>query len=246
MKTSLSNPIPLKHTCLPEMVEKELIKYIKREKVQSGQVLPSEKQLSEYFGVGRASIREGVARLKNAGLVKSVQGLGIVLNDVSLDKYFQSMIGSKLGQFINMTDEEIGQLIEIRTLLEQDACLKYIQHGVESDLEGIFHCLEVLRKDAQIKDEENFRIHDLDFHKAIVHLGKNKVADYFYSIIRIPSLREIEMLFSHENFDQIQNWHEEIYKALLNKDSVVTELIVEHLSYSFDSSEYIIFNAKKS
>lgn len=241
MVKKLENPVPLKHVCLPEMVEKEIVNYIKRENIQCGDVLPSEKQFSEFFGVGRASIREGVARLRSAGLVKSVQGLGIVLNNISLDNYFQSIMNSDLGHFLHMTREEISQLIEVRALIEQNACTKYLKVGSPNELNRVYDCLQLLRSDAKTEDEVRFRVHDVDFHKAIVELGHNKIMDYFYSFIRIPSLREIEVLFTHENFSKIQKWHEEIYSALVNKDNNVISLLKEHLNYLFSESNIIEF-----
>ncbi|MEU5959562.1 winged helix-turn-helix domain-containing protein, partial [Streptomyces sp. NPDC047525] len=64
-----------KHVQRPEpmymVVARELANEIKEGRYEPGQLLPSENELVEIFGVGKATVRQAVAELRGMGLVYS-------------------------------------------------------------------------------------------------------------------------------------------------------------------------------
>jgi DNA-binding transcriptional regulator YhcF (GntR family) len=65
---------PLARKKLSEMVEEELEQMIRRREFAEGDALPSERELMEFFNVGRPSVREALAALKRKGLVQINNG----------------------------------------------------------------------------------------------------------------------------------------------------------------------------
>jgi DNA-binding FadR family transcriptional regulator len=59
-----------------ELIADRLIDELRQGKLQPGERLPSERQLAEYLGVGRASVREALASLQLRGLVETRRGAG--------------------------------------------------------------------------------------------------------------------------------------------------------------------------
>lgn len=49
-----------------------------------GSTLPPERELAEWLGVNRTSLRQGLARLQHMGLIEARQGSGNVVRDPSV------------------------------------------------------------------------------------------------------------------------------------------------------------------
>jgi len=63
-------------TDLPTRIARSLLDYIRDEKLESGDKLPSQTILSERLHVSRTSLREALARLQTEGLIRQVHGVG--------------------------------------------------------------------------------------------------------------------------------------------------------------------------
>jgi len=60
--------------------KEKLINYIKKNKLQVGDRLPAESELSRILGISRLTLREAFNALKNDGLINSIQGKGTFLS----------------------------------------------------------------------------------------------------------------------------------------------------------------------
>ncbi|MBN1264912.1 MAG: GntR family transcriptional regulator [Anaerolineales bacterium] len=63
-------------TDLPTRIARSLLAFIRTEKLQSGDRLPSQTILAEHLNVSRTSLREALARLQTEGLIQQVHGVG--------------------------------------------------------------------------------------------------------------------------------------------------------------------------
>ncbi|MDY6943574.1 MAG: phosphonate metabolism transcriptional regulator PhnF [Pseudomonadota bacterium] len=68
------------YTQIAEMLEREI-----RERYEPGQMLPSEAELAERFGVNRHTVRRAVEALIGPGLVERVHGKGTVVLNPAID-----------------------------------------------------------------------------------------------------------------------------------------------------------------
>lgn len=73
---SLNNSSVPSWTPLPQVVARRLQKMILDGELSAGDVIPSQRQLSEQFNVSRASLREALLTLETLGLVKTEPGRG--------------------------------------------------------------------------------------------------------------------------------------------------------------------------
>jgi GntR family transcriptional repressor for pyruvate dehydrogenase complex len=66
---------------LPAQVAEILTEAVLAGRFVPGSTLPPERELAEQLGVNRTSLRQGIARLEQAGLVEARQGIGTVVLD---------------------------------------------------------------------------------------------------------------------------------------------------------------------
>lgn len=74
----------LKKIKLSEMVAVELKDYIIKNQLNPGNILPTEMELVEMFGVSRPSVREGIKILQNLGIVESRNKKGLIVKEADL------------------------------------------------------------------------------------------------------------------------------------------------------------------
>ena len=61
-----------------------LFKMITEKKWQTGEFLPSERELSAMFNVDRLTVRKSLAMLAEEGLVEKIAGLGTKVTEVNI------------------------------------------------------------------------------------------------------------------------------------------------------------------
>lgn len=79
-----NSPIPLYH-----QVQMDLLNLLQSGRLNRSDMLPTEKELCEAYGVGRQTLREAVSRLVNEGLLERTAGRGtVVLSGENRLKFF--------------------------------------------------------------------------------------------------------------------------------------------------------------
>lgn len=73
-----------KTVSLSRKVKKRIIEYILNEKLQPGNVLPSEVSLMKMFGVSRYTVREALALLEQDKILYKIQGKGTFVNKIPI------------------------------------------------------------------------------------------------------------------------------------------------------------------
>jgi GntR family transcriptional repressor for pyruvate dehydrogenase complex len=69
---------------LPAQVAEILTEAVLAGRFPPGSTLPPERELAEQLGINRTSLRQALARLEQAGLVESRQGVGTVVRDPAI------------------------------------------------------------------------------------------------------------------------------------------------------------------
>jgi DNA-binding FadR family transcriptional regulator len=113
--------------------------------VEPGDSLPSERELSETFGVGRPTIREALRILHVMGLININAGIrGSTVRRVDITQYLDT-IREQLSYLINVDEQSIQNLWEVRKYVElgiaQSASRNATQQDI-SDLEQLFQKME--------------------------------------------------------------------------------------------------------
>ena len=95
------------------IVAEQLKKWIIEKNLQPGDRLPTEQVLSEELGVARHTLREGIKRLSQLGIVSSKTGSGLYICDVSFENMAEYMQFLKQWGYISLPD-----IYSVREMLE--------------------------------------------------------------------------------------------------------------------------------
>jgi len=129
-----------KKTITQQIIE-EISSYIREGELNSGDKLPSEKELRERFEVGRSSIREALHALVALGVLESHAGKGYYVRD----NYSLPLDNSLIFDLI-VEEEDFFDMVELREVLEKEIGVMAIQRATEKDIKNVKRAVEEMEK----------------------------------------------------------------------------------------------------
>lgn len=105
---------------------------IQRDRLTSGDRLPSERELSERLGVGRSSVREAFRALELLGLIETRHGEGTFLRD-----FRDHRLVELLGMFILQNGQAENDVVEMKNWIESASLNRLFLSGKDT-LEHFF------------------------------------------------------------------------------------------------------------
>lgn len=124
-----------------------------------GQNLPTERELSDQFGVSRASIREALRALEAQGLVSTNPNSGsrTVVAEVSSGPLIEAMV-----HMVRLRQVSLEDLVDLRCVLEDSAVRRAARRDVAEELDGARDALAVMLD--RTVSVEDFDAADVRFH----------------------------------------------------------------------------------
>jgi GntR family transcriptional repressor for pyruvate dehydrogenase complex len=192
-----------------------------------GKRIPTEKELSELYSVGRGSVREALQHLIAIGLLEREKKAIFVSNDVT------EIIVQPLNLLIGLKKITANELFETRFAVETAmagmAALRREQTDIEK-IEGILKEME------NSKGLESYIKENIHFHAAVASTSKNNLLIKIFESIQIP-LREQqqEVITRRIARRQALDEHKEILHAICVKDQQLAKKLMEqHLKRGFE------------
>lgn len=190
--------------------------------LKPGEKLPSTKELSERFQVGRSTVREALSALKAMGLVEIHQGEGsyvrsIESQDVGLPE-FDSLLMSK---------ETVLELIEARKALEIAGAAVAAEKRTDDDL-GKFEAV-LKRMEEHLGDEEEGERSDIEFHLILAEATHNSIIVRLIDSISsqmqtaIRETRRLEMYANRQVSIQLWQEHQAVYEAIRGRNAAAAQ-----------------------
>lgn len=183
--------------------------------------LPTERQLAEQFGVGRAVTRRALAELEAEGMIRRYVGR---------------------GTFVAPARKEIAvapgavspaEYVEARLRFEPELAWMIVTNATAEDFERMEECL---RRSESASGREEFELWDAAFHQALAAATHNKLAIAMHELIH--TVRHEETMWGtlrqHREMPdqpaQYQREHRDILEALRRRDpGAARELLATHL-----------------
>lgn len=159
---------------LSEGVCTELERRIRSGEYGPGEQLPTEKLLSESFGVSRAVIREAVSRLKADGLIESRQGSGAFVAARPKSINFKVPAGSE-------PQMNLEHVFELRTLVEMTVAELAARRRTDEDLAVMRLQLDAM--DEALRVDGDGSVADDEFHTAIAAATHNPLVQRFVGFL---------------------------------------------------------------
>lgn len=173
-----------------EQVAEQLLGQIGSRHLKPGDPLPSERELTEGFGVGRSSIREALRMLESQGVITSANGGAFVVADAA------NPLNSSL-QLVFALDSETGvhDLFELRRIIDCEAAALAAERRTDEHLAAM--ALAIAEMEAALAAfgrDERFVLADLRFHLAIAEATGNRLIVYSMQAARDVVRRALEQV----------------------------------------------------
>jgi len=220
--------------------QKEIISKIRDlihfKNLEPGDKLPSERMLSEKFGVSRSNIREAIQKLEYYGILLSKPQSGTFIANIG-----QVAMKGMLEDILRLDDPDFKSLVETRILLELKTSRLAALRRTDEDLAQMKEALEAYS--TKVINGEDAVQEDLLFHLSIAKACGNSTMNTFMLIITPEILTNFEKYHvcdENQAFVGIQE-HKDIYEAIKKQDP---KLAKEKMKVHFKMLYQYCYNMK--
>lgn len=181
--------------------------------LEPGDKLPSERTLSEKFGVSRSSLREAIQKLEFYGLLKSKPQSGTFVADIG-----QVAMNGMMEDILRLEEPDFKSLVETRILLELKTVRLAALRRTDLDLEQMEKAMNDYKE--KVLNGEDAVQEDLLFHLAIAKACGNSTMNTFMLTITPEIITNFE---THHVCDENQalkgiQEHEDVFEAIKKQD----------------------------
>ena len=189
---------------------KELINY---KNLEPGDKLPSERMLSDKFGVTRSNVRDAIQKLEFYGLLKSIPQSGTFVANIGV-----IAMNGMIDDILRLETADFKSLVETRILLELKTVRLASLRRSDEDLKDIKDALNAYSE--KVLTGQDAVQEDLLFHLAIAKASGNSMINTFMLTITPQILIDFEKYHvcdKHQAILGIKE-HTEIYEAIKKQD----------------------------
>lgn len=212
----------LSRETLADRLQEQLKRQLLSGRLAPGAAMPSERELREAFGVGRTTVREALQGLVSSGFLTRESGRLIVRHPCDISP-------GLLDLAARASDASIGQVFDVRKLLEVHAASLAANNRTDADLAALAECLR--RMDT--RDETQYHTADRGFHCAVVRASHNTILAELYEaglglFFRKPAFWRVFTRSPQQRYRVGSGYegHLQIHDAIVRRDP---ELAVEQM-----------------
>jgi GntR family transcriptional repressor for pyruvate dehydrogenase complex len=158
---------PFEKKSLVDQVEERILDHIRDGKLETGDKLPTELELTKSLGVSRTIIREALSRLRMLGLLESKKKRGLILCEPDVFSRCSQMFDAAF-----LSDETQQDLYEMRLILEIGLAESLFMHKTDEGLEEL-KCV-VTRTENAANEKTRVKL-DAEFHRTLYKIAGNNL-----------------------------------------------------------------------
>ena len=215
---------------LPGQIAQALRAEIVTGRLPPGARLPTEKALSEQFGVSRPVVREAIASLKHDGVVTTRQGLGAFVTQGGTSNVFRLDVGP-------LEDAaELAHIIELLVAVETAVTEKAAERRTAGQLAALKKALAAIER-AMATGRDGVS-EDIAFHRLVAEASGNpffrELNDFLEARVRhfIRTARTNTARFAGLQ-RVVQDEHAAIFEAIRRQDAAAARRAAEsHLRHA--------------
>ena len=162
-----------------KVVAERLKQWIIENDLQPEDRLPTEQQLSEELGVARHTLREGIKRLSQLGIVGSRAGSGLYISKVNFDNVAEYILFLKQRGYISLDD-----IVSVRLSLECSVARAAAQQGDGEHIAQLSRLVEKMDESWANNDFKSYVVHDVSFHMTLAESTGNLLFSGIISALR--------------------------------------------------------------
>ena len=203
----------IKRNPLYEQVSNNIIQKIIDEGLVDGTQIPSERMLSEQFGVSRVVIREAMKVLVKNGMVVIEPGRGTFISDktnISLHK--------ALDLVCRIQGIDSYKVMEVRIPLEILAAGLAAQRADQKDIKVLSACVEEC--ETNLHDVKKFIVSDEKFHLGLADAAKNELLSALVQpLVNLIQLVRANTAGLPNATESACHHHRKVFEAIKNHDA---------------------------
>lgn len=187
-----------------------------------GEKLPSARDLCIKMGISRPVVSAGLIELEKLGFVEVLPRKGAFVCDYRRKGTVETLLAIMRYNGGAMRRNEVVSLLQVRQSLEILCMEQVILHASDRELEAFSPFLDrIARADDPVKTAEAV----FAFHHELAVLSGNMLLPLLYHSFRTESLYLWTICGKHFGCRQLYETKLSLYQALLNRDTVATNLI---------------------
>jgi len=207
---------------IAQEVAQRLRNLILRGEYQPGDKLPPERRLAENLGVNRATLREALKNLEQAGLVRIRQGDGTRVQD-----FLQTAGLDLLAHLVSLGETTglsiLNDILEFRQIVGREVARLAAQRATGDQLDQ----LEAIASGSSASVEDAL-VQDLDFYLQLARAGHNTVFVLLLNSVG-EAVRRFGGFFANFNpsVEQVSAHHREVIEAVRAGDAEAASLAAD-------------------
>lgn len=208
---------------LSDRVVTHLVNHIRRRRLPSGAIVPSEIQLSSQLKVSRGIVREAYRSLKTAGILEITNG-----RSPRVGRLTNQAVVQFLQHALSTAQASQAQVFDVRSSIEVRAAELAAEKRTDKDVEALQREAAAMR--AAGRHRGRFVRADLRFHEAIARATGNPLFDLLGSALRESLELTIRAGFdsrhTKEELDRVAQIHAGIADAIGAQDVDATRRLM--------------------
>lgn len=202
----MSTTGPIHKRKLYQEVVDRLMARIEGGEIRPGDQLPPERELMDFYGVGRPAVREALQAMERSGIVEISHGERARVVVPTADDLIRQ-IGSGARHLLSMQPDTLEHLKDARVFLEAGTARMAAECATQEDVATLRQRIAEQR-DA-LAQLDRFLDRDMAFHREIARISGNPIfpaiveaifrwgSDYYQPLVRAPGAEQLT-LAEHE------------------------------------------------
>lgn len=167
---------PIERRKLYEQLAERLLARITQGRLAPGDPLPTERELTARYRVGRSSVREALRMLESRGLITAAGKGAFTVAE------FANPLRDSMILLLTLRETSLRELFELRKILEVEAAALAAARRTEEDLAAMHAAIEEMV--AGLVAEQRYIRADLKFHLTIAAATRNRTIQHVMHAIR--------------------------------------------------------------
>lgn len=211
---------------------------INNKNLEPGDKIPSERMLSEKFGVSRSIVRDSIQKLEFYGILSSIPQSGTFVANIGV-----IAMNGMIDDILRLKEPDFKSLVETRILLELKTARLASLRRTEADLIQMEEALEAYNK--KVLNGEKAVQEDLLFHLAIAKASGNSTLNILMLMITpgiITNFEKYHVCSENLAFNGMQE-HRDIFEAIKAQNPVLAkEKVKVHFKTLYEYCYNILIN----
>jgi GntR family transcriptional repressor for pyruvate dehydrogenase complex len=204
---------PIKKTRIAEEVADRIRILILDGTFPPGRSLPSERHLTERFGVSRGSIRDALRMLGVIGLLETRHGQGTFPHELTVDR-----LVAPLASVMTYRHDLQDELLDVRRMFEPAVARAAATRGTDEDFADLQRILETQRR--KLKTGRSPIVEDTAFHAALARSTRNRVVVSIMATLNDLLVESRKLTLKQKGRpEQSIKGHEAVVAALRRRDA---------------------------